>query len=128
MTIFRFGDFEADEGRFELRRRGSGVRVQRLVLETIFYFLRSRGQLITKRELARATRADARVSDAAVTRAIMLARRALMDHAGKMIVTVHGVGYRFDSDVRELETPDASGAATTDRGLPGSPGRAPGLR
>ena len=108
MAIFRFGDFEADEGRFELRRRGRSVRVQRLILETIFYFLRSRGKLITKRELARATRPGARVGDAAVSRTIMLARRALMDHACEVIVTVHGVGYRFNSDVREVETPDAS--------------------
>jgi DNA-binding winged helix-turn-helix (wHTH) protein len=36
----------------------------------------------------------------------MLARRALMDHAGNVIVTVHGVGYRFDSDVQEVEIPD----------------------
>lgn len=108
MAIFSFGEFEADEDRFELRRHGSGVRVQRLVLETIFYFLRNRSKLITKGELARATRPAARVSDAAVSRAILLARRALMDHAGKVIVTVHGVGYRFDSEVWEVEPPDPS--------------------
>jgi DNA-binding winged helix-turn-helix (wHTH) protein len=119
MAIFSFGEFEADEDRFELRRRGRGVRVQRLILETIFYFLRSGGKLITKRELARATRPGARVSDAAVARAIMLARRALMDHAGEVIVTVHGVGYRFDSDVREVESQMALETATTDRASAG---------
>jgi|KBSMisStandDraft_5_1062788.scaffolds.fasta_scaffold1400378_2 DNA-binding winged helix-turn-helix (wHTH) protein len=119
MAIFSFGEFEADEDRFELRRRGRGVRVQRLILETIFYFLRSGGKLITKRELSRATRPGARVSDAAVTRAIMLARRALMDQAGEVIVTVHGVGYRFDCDVREVESRMALEAATTDRASAG---------
>lgn len=108
MATYRFGDFEADEGRFVLRWRGTKVRVQRLVLETLFYFLRSGGQLISKRDLARGTRSGARVSDAAVSRSIMLLRKAIMDHDGEVIVTVHGVGYRFESEVHEVMPPDRS--------------------
>jgi DNA-binding winged helix-turn-helix (wHTH) protein len=110
MAIYRFGDFEADEGRFMLRRRGRNVRVQRLVLETLFYFLRSGGQLITKRDLALGTRSGATVSDAAVSRTIMLARKAIMDRAGEVIVTVHGVGYRFESEVQEALGPEPEAA------------------
>jgi DNA-binding winged helix-turn-helix (wHTH) protein len=108
MAIYRFGDFEADEGRFVLRWRGSNVRVQRLVLETLFYFLRSGGQLITKRDLALGTRRGVRVSDTAVSRSVMLVRKAIMDHDGEVVVTVHGVGYRFESEVHEATPPDRS--------------------
>lgn len=100
MAIFRFGEFEADEERFDLRWRGHSVRVQRVVLATIFYFLRSGGRLVTKRDLALGPRQGAQVGDAAVARAIMLARRAIRDPTGRVIVTVHGVGYRFEGAVR----------------------------
>lgn len=52
MSLFRFGEFEADERAFELRRAGVPVRVQRLVLETLFLLLRSRDRVVTKRELS----------------------------------------------------------------------------
>ena len=93
--MFRFGEFEADEERFELRRSGHAVRVQRRVLEAIFYFLRSRGHVVTKRELIRGPWNGTQVSDAAVSRAIMLARRAIADPWARALTTVHGQGYRF---------------------------------
>src|SRR5690348_4594986 len=37
--LHRFGPFELDERRFELRRSGKPIAVQRLVLETIAYFV-----------------------------------------------------------------------------------------
>jgi DNA-binding winged helix-turn-helix (wHTH) protein len=127
MAIYRFGDFEADEGRFVLRWRGTNVRVQRLVLETVFYFLRSSGQLITKRDLALGTRSGARVSDAAVSRSVMLARKAIMDPDGEMIVTVHGVGYRFESDVHEVTPPDRSALRSETEDVVGRVSRLPRL-
>jgi DNA-binding winged helix-turn-helix (wHTH) protein len=98
-----------------LRWRGRNVRVQRLVLETLFYFLRSGGQLITKRDLALGTRSGARVSDAAVSRTVMLARKAIMDRGGEVIVTVHGVGYRFESEVQEALRPETEAAGRMPR-------------
>jgi DNA-binding winged helix-turn-helix (wHTH) protein len=109
MTLFRFGDFEADEGAFELRRAGTPVRVQRLVLETLFLLLRGRDRVVTKEELSHGAWKGLKVSDAALSRAVMLARRAVDDRAGSIITTVHGKGYRFVADVSEV-TASASGA------------------
>jgi DNA-binding winged helix-turn-helix (wHTH) protein len=102
MTLFRFGDFEADEGAFELRRAGTPVRVQRLVLETLFLLLRSRDRVVTKSELSHGAWKGLKVSDAALSRAVMLARRAVDDRSGSIITTVHGKGFRFVADVSEV--------------------------
>ncbi len=109
MTLFRFGDFEADEGAFELRRAGTPVRVQRLVLETLFLLLRSRDRVVTKGELSLGAWKGLKVSDAALSRAVMLARRAIDDRSGSVITTVHGKGYRFVADV--IEVTESIGAA-----------------
>jgi DNA-binding winged helix-turn-helix (wHTH) protein len=108
MTLFRFGEFEADDDRFELRRGGHAVRVQRIVLETIFFLIKSRGRAVTKADLLKGPWGGHKVSDAAVSRAVMLARRALDDSSGRVITTVHGVGYRFVTPVCEA-TDDAEG-------------------
>jgi DNA-binding winged helix-turn-helix (wHTH) protein len=109
MTLFRFGKFEADERAFELRRAGVPVRVQRLVLETLFLLLRGREHVVTKRELSQGPWKGLKVSDAALCRAVMLARRAIDDHTGRIIATVHGKGYRFVAAVSEVR--DVEGSA-----------------
>jgi len=101
MALFRFGDFEADEPKFELRRGGQALRVQRIVLETIFFLIRARGHTVSKADLLRGPWRGHKVTDGAVSRAIMLARRALDDPSGRWIATVHGVGYRFAAQVVE---------------------------
>jgi DNA-binding winged helix-turn-helix (wHTH) protein len=102
MTSFRFGEFEVDDSRFELRRGREAIRVQRIVLETILFLIQSRGRAVTKADLLRGPWRGHKVSDAAVSRAVMLARRAL-DDSGRLIATVHGVGYRFLAPVVEVE-------------------------
>ena len=103
--IFRFGDFEADELRFELRRCGRTVRVQRMVLHTIFHLLRNRGRLLSKQDLAQGPWKGSTVGEGAIGRAVMLARRAIADEGGTSIVTVHGLGYRFVPEVSEFDAP-----------------------
>lgn len=95
--IYRFGSFELDEERFELRRRSKVVAVQRRVLETILFLVKSGGRLVTKDDLTRGPWQGAVVSDAAFGQAIMLARRALADgKEGPFVVTVRGKGFRFE--------------------------------
>lgn len=101
MALFRFGEFEADESTFELRRGGKTVPVQRIVLETIFFLIRSQGRAVSKSDLLRGPWRGHKVSDAAVSRAVMLARRALDDSSSRLIGTVHGVGYRFLAPVAQ---------------------------
>src|SRR5262245_18809161 len=124
--IARFGGFEADEERFELRRRGHVVPVRRRVLETILFLARSGGSLITRRDLIAGPWQGTVVSDAAIGQAIMHARRALEDpelpHA--YIVTVRGKGFRWSggsADGPERHHPPAPWA-----GGPTLPGSATG--
>jgi DNA-binding winged helix-turn-helix (wHTH) protein len=102
MAIFRFGDFQADDLKFELRRLGKPIHVQRVVLETLFCLLRRQGCVVSRSELVQGPWRGAKVSAAAVSRAVMLARRAIGDERASTIVTVHGLGYRFVADVSSV--------------------------
>lgn len=104
--VLVFGRFEADENSFELRRDGEPVLLSRQVLEVIFFMLKSRGRLVTFHDLTQGPWRGTVVSHAAISRAIMLARRALSaePHGERgSIVTVHGKGYRFVGSIREIE-------------------------
>ena len=102
--IARFGGFEADEERFELRRRGQVVPVHRRVLDTILFLARSGGRLVTRRDLIAGPWQGIVVSDAAIGQAIMHARRALEDpelpHA--YILTVRGKGFRWRAETASV--------------------------
>jgi len=103
-VIARFGGFEADEERFELRRRGQVVPVHRRVLDTILFLARSGGRLVTRRDLIAGPWQGIVVSDAAIGQAIMHARRALEDpelpHA--YILTVRGKGFRWRAETASV--------------------------
>lgn len=106
MNRYVFGAFEADERRFELRRHGVVVPLQRRTLEVLFFFLKNRGVLLGKRELIRGPGGGTAVGDSALYRAVMLARRALENEDGtSFIATVRGKGYRFEGCVQELSAP-----------------------
>ncbi len=95
-----FGDYEADEDRFELRRRGMAIPVQGRVLDTIFLLVRSGGKLVTKEALIAGPWKGLAVGDGALNQAIMLARRVLASKDGQSpIATVRGKGFRFVAPV-----------------------------
>jgi DNA-binding winged helix-turn-helix (wHTH) protein len=103
--VIRFGEFELDEARFELRRRGETVPVQRRVLETILYLATRAGRLVTREELANGPWRGTVVGNSAIARAIKEARAALGDtgETPNLIVTVRGAGFRFEGEVRGSE-------------------------
>jgi DNA-binding winged helix-turn-helix (wHTH) protein/tetratricopeptide (TPR) repeat protein len=107
--LHRFGPFELDERRFELRRNGKPLALQRRVLETIAYFVKNPDRLISKDELIAGPWKGTAVGDAALAHAIMVARKALTERGNKrhLIETVRGKGYRFVADVT-TETADGS--------------------
>jgi DNA-binding winged helix-turn-helix (wHTH) protein len=102
--IARFGRFEADEERFELRRRGQVVPVRRRVLDTILFLARSGGRLVTRHDLIAGPWQGTVVSDAAIGQAIMHARRALEDPElpHEYIVTVRGKGFRWRVEIASV--------------------------
>ncbi len=105
--LHKFGVFELDEHRFELRRRGKPVRIQRRVLETIAYLVKHRNRLVTKEELMAGPWCGRTVNEDVLTHTIMMVRKVLAERPGHphIIETVRGKGYRFVADVTTTGTP-----------------------
>jgi DNA-binding winged helix-turn-helix (wHTH) protein/tetratricopeptide (TPR) repeat protein len=124
--IYRFGDCELDEGRYELRRGGVPCHLEPQVFEVLAYLVRHRGRVVTKAELLDQVWGSRFVSESALTSRVKAARKAVGDSGReqRVIRTVHGRGYEFLAPVRAVDgragTP--SGPAT-----PVLPGRGPEL-
>jgi pimeloyl-ACP methyl ester carboxylesterase len=105
--VYRFEDCELDPARFELRRDGAGVHVERQVFDVLAYLLAHRERVVTKAELLDAIWGDRFVSDSALTSRLKDARRAIGDdgRGQRLISTVHGVGYRFVAAVVDENAP-----------------------
>ncbi|MDQ3281075.1 MAG: winged helix-turn-helix domain-containing protein [Acidobacteriota bacterium] len=99
--MFRFGEFELDLSRYELRRGGEVVKAEPRVLEVLDYLIARRERVVTKEELLDSLWRDVHVSESALTTTIRDARRALRDSRGepRWIRTVYGRGFRFVGDV-----------------------------
>ncbi|MEE9279253.1 MAG: winged helix-turn-helix domain-containing protein [Myxococcota bacterium] len=100
----RFGDYELDEARNELRRRGSRVELQPKPLQLLFYLARNRDRVVPKDELLQNLWPDAIVTDTSLANALSQMRQALGDDgaAQRVIRTLKGRGYRFLSEVEPL--------------------------
>ena len=103
MGQYRFGGFEVDPDRRELRRGPVLVDVQPKVLDVIVHLVESRDRVVSRRELLDELWGDAAVSEGVLTTAIHAARTALNDSAarGWAIKTVARRGYRFVAPVVE---------------------------
>src|SRR5262245_29672979 len=101
--VYRFEDCELDAARFELRRDGAAVHVERQVFDVLAYLLAHRERVVTKSELLDAVWGDRFVSDSTLTSRLKAARRAIGDdgRVQRLISTVHGVGYRFVAPVTD---------------------------
>ena len=95
--MFRFGEFELDLDRYELRRGRDVVKAEPRVLEVLNYLIERRERVVPKEELLDTLWADVHVSDSALTTAIRDARRALNDSPTdpRWIRTIYGRGFRF---------------------------------
>ncbi|MDB4988827.1 MAG: adenylate/guanylate cyclase [Myxococcaceae bacterium] len=103
----RFGEFELDARRFELRRQGQRVPVQPKVLKLLIYLVTERTRALSIEELMREVWPHENVTDASLRRAVRGARRALGDgeDTEAYVRTVRGRGYQFVQAVEE-EGPD----------------------
>jgi DNA-binding winged helix-turn-helix (wHTH) protein len=95
--LYVFEDYTLDMRRYELRRAGSPVSLDRQVFEVLAYLLAHPDQVVTRQELFTHLWPERCVSDAALERCITVVRRALGDNGREQccIKTVHGRGYRF---------------------------------
>jgi TolB-like protein/DNA-binding winged helix-turn-helix (wHTH) protein len=94
---YLFGDYELDEQLYELRRDGAPVALDRKVFDVLAYLIQNHERLVTKEELLDTLWPGQVVGEAALTRCITAARKALGDDGTKQefIKTQYGRGYRF---------------------------------
>lgn len=98
-TTYRFGDVEADFERFELRRSGTVVHVTRIELKLLAAFVRHRGRVLSRAFLRdEVWGRNAFMTDRVIdTHVVNLRRKIELDPADPQhVVSVRGVGYRFD--------------------------------
>ena len=96
-SVIRFNDCEFNPARRELRRSGETVPLEPKVFALLLYLIEQRHRAVDKDEIQDAVWTGTIVSETALTRAIMKARRAVGDSADAQAVirTVHGHGYQF---------------------------------
>ena len=99
--IYRFGEFELNTGRFELKRGGACLDVQPKVLRLLQHLVEQRIRAVGTEELFRVLWPDARVGPASIKRAVLGARHALGERGEEhsRIRTVRGFGYQFVGEV-----------------------------
>jgi predicted ATPase/DNA-binding winged helix-turn-helix (wHTH) protein len=102
-VIFRWGEFQLDDLRLELRREGVAVPLRPQTRELLLYLVRHRERVVSKRELIEKVWSGVTVTEGVLAQAMMLARRALDDDGEepKVVRTVRGHGYRFVAEVEE---------------------------
>ncbi len=110
-----FGSCVLDPQRRELSRDGRVVALQSRVFDLLSYLLEHRERVVGKDELMDAVWPGRVITEAALTRAVMKARKAVGDDATRqdIIRTVHGHGYRFVADARASVDPEPDVPART---------------
>jgi DNA-binding winged helix-turn-helix (wHTH) protein/tetratricopeptide (TPR) repeat protein len=115
--ILRFGEFELDEARFELRRGGARVALQPKALDLLFYLAHHRSRVVPRRELMAEIWKGVAVTEDSLDKAVSAARHALGDRgrAQRLIETVRARGFRFVAPVEEPDAVPADSAVLVGR-------------
>ena len=102
---YSFNDVTIDLSRFELLREGSPQPIQPRVLDLLIYLIRHRKRVVSRDELLQEVWRGITVSNAALSQAIMEARRSVGDAADiqDVIRTVRGRGYQVVAEVKEFD-------------------------
>jgi DNA-binding winged helix-turn-helix (wHTH) protein len=111
--IYRFGEFELDLQRVELRLRGAAVELQPVVYQLLCCLVRNRDRVVSKNELLDTVWAGSLVTEASLQRAVSLARTALRE--GDMqdaLRNIPRMGYRFVAEVSEGAAPHQAASST----------------
>jgi serine/threonine-protein kinase len=101
----RFGEFEADFGRRELRKCGVRVGLQHKPFRVLELLLRKPGELVTREELSAFLWPDSHVSfERGLNTAVNSLRQVLGDSSRecRFIETRAGLGYAFCANVEEV--------------------------
>src|SRR5947209_5502566 len=99
--IHFFDEFALDLTRGCLQHGPSEIKLRPQSFEVLKYLVENCGRLISKDELISAIWVDASVTDDSLVQCLKDIRHALRDEAQRIIKTVHGRGYLFDTEVRD---------------------------
>jgi DNA-binding response OmpR family regulator len=97
--VFRFGDTEVDSARCELRRAGSVVETTPTEFKLLAVFVRHRGRVLTREKLLdEAWGQGTFLTDRVVDNHIVALRKKIEPEPSepRFLISVRGVGYRFD--------------------------------
>jgi DNA-binding winged helix-turn-helix (wHTH) protein len=104
---YKFGDFELDSSRFELRCHDRPLKIERIPIELLILLLEKRGQVVSRQEIIeRLWGKDVFVdTEHGINTAIRKIRAVLREDAERprFIQTVSGKGYRLVPGRRERE-------------------------
>src|SRR3984957_17165394 len=100
--IYRFGPFELDTAKVELRSGGEVCSVEPQVFALLALLVDNRERLVSKDEIIEKVWDGRVVSEAAVASRIKSARKVLGDDGKtqQFIKTIHRQGFRFVADVK----------------------------
>lgn len=127
-------EVELDLVRYELRRRGRAVRLERQPMELLILLVEKKEQLVTRDEIVARIWGENPTVDAerSINTAIRKIRLALGDdpEKPKFVETVIGKGYRFVYPIPVISPPAASEAPSVPEAPPGleAPGALPPTR
>ena len=119
--IVEFAPFQLDTDRAELRASGVAVAMEPKAFALLCLLAENPDRVISKDEMIAVVWGGRFISDAAVSTALKLVRKALGDDgvAQQFVKTVHGRGHRFVAAVRIVSA--AVPAAVRQEGFPGVP-------
>jgi TolB-like protein/DNA-binding winged helix-turn-helix (wHTH) protein/Tfp pilus assembly protein PilF len=107
-AVYRFGDFSLDCGKFELRRKGQRLKLERKPFELLVLLVTKHGQVITREEIAgRLWEQEVFVDiEHGINTAIRKIRQTLGDSPDlpQFVQTISGSGYRFIATVTAIES------------------------
>src|SRR5512147_763114 len=108
-TSYRFGEFELNGARFELRRKGRSIKLERIPMDLLILLAEKDGDLVSRQEIVeRLWGKDVFVdTEHGINTAIRKIRTALGEDAEKprFVHTVLGKGYRLVADKPETADP-----------------------
>lgn len=100
------GDIELDLGRYELRRDGHRIKLEKKPMELLIFLVRRREQLVSREEIqAKLWHTDLFIdTERNINNIVRKIRRALGDNSDKQrfLETVVGKGYRFVGPMRVI--------------------------
>ncbi|HEY0178872.1 MAG TPA: transcriptional regulator, partial [Dokdonella sp.] len=114
--VVRFGNCTVNVALRTILRDGAPVAVAPLVFDCLAYLIRHRDRAVGRDELVAAVWGKVEVSDAALAKTILTARRAIGDdgETQRYLRTVPRFGYRWTAETREGDSaePEAPVAAS----------------